>query len=186
MNRSTNFIPRLTAHKSEPDTVVVVETPEEKVGFFKKIFGGKKKKPEPVEQVQAVDSTTIEKETIKQEIAEIEQKIQDSNKELSIKEKALLEQNIQLTEQLNQQIDMLEISEQKKLMQKTQEADRLAAVTYKRLALFTIASIVLMLFVLFLFLPLSKPVTRLPNDFAESQNGSREAGSCQRTFLWLQ
>lgn len=142
---------KIDTTQAKPDTVVV-EKPEKKGGLFSFLKSKKKKQEEQeAQQIQHVDSSAIEKETIKQEIAEIEQKIQDTHKELSAKEKALLEQNIKLTELLNQQIDELEFSEQNKLMQKTQEADRLAAVTYKRLALFTIAAVVLLLMVLFLF-----------------------------------
>lgn len=104
-----------------------------------------------VEQIQTVDTNTIAKEAIKQEIAQIEQRIEYTNKKLSVREKALLEQNIQLSNLLNIQITELENSEQKKLLLKTQEADRLAAITYKRLTLFTVASVILLLLVLYLF-----------------------------------
>ena len=143
---------KIDSSKIEPDTVIVeVAQAEEKKGIFKRIFGGKKKVPEVVEQVQQVDTSTIEKETIKQEIAEIEERIASTNKAISVKEKYLLEENIELSELLSTQITELENSEQKKLLIKTQEADRLAAITYKRLALFTTGAIVLLLLVLFLF-----------------------------------
>ena len=141
---------KIDSSKIEPDTILI-EAPEEKVGLFKKIFGGKKKQPELIEQIQPVDTNIIEKESIKQKIAEIEQKIQATNKALQVREKIFLEENIEITELLNQLINELETNEQKKLLQKTQEADRLAAITYKRLALFTIAAIILLLLVLFLF-----------------------------------
>ncbi|TDN96208.1 response regulator [Sunxiuqinia elliptica] len=144
---------KIDSSRTEPDTVVV-EVPvqkEEKKGFFKRIFGGKKKEPEMVEQIQTVDTNTIAKEAIKQEIAQIEQRIEYTNKKLSVREKALLEQNIQLSNLLNIQITELENNEQKKLLLKTQEADRLAAITYKRLTLFTVASVILLLLVLYLF-----------------------------------
>ncbi|MGQ7869325.1 response regulator [Sunxiuqinia sp. sy24] len=139
---------------TEPDTILV-EAPvvEEKVGLLKRIFGKKKKGKDTlmVEQLQPVDSNKIEKATIKQEIAEIEQRIKTSNQALSVKEKTLLEKNIELTELLKTQITELETSEQKKLLVKTQEADRLAAITYKRLTLFTIGAVILLLLVLFIF-----------------------------------
>ncbi|WP_430973590.1 response regulator [Sunxiuqinia rutila] len=139
---------------TEPDTILV-EAPvvEEKVGLLKRIFGKKKKDKDTlmVQQLQPVDSNKIEKAAIKQEIAEIEQRIKTSNQALSVKEKALLEKNIELTELLKTQITELETKEQKKLLVKTQEADRLAAITYKRLALFTIGAVILLLLVLFIF-----------------------------------
>ncbi|WP_299580081.1 response regulator [uncultured Sunxiuqinia sp.] len=139
---------------TEPDTILV-EAPvvEEKVGLLKRIFGKKKKDKDTlmVQQLQPVDSNKIEKAAIKQEIAEIEQRIKTSNQALSVKEKALLEKNIELTELLKTQITELETKEQKKLLVKTQEADRLAAITYKRLSLFTIGAVILLLLVLFIF-----------------------------------
>jgi signal transduction histidine kinase/CheY-like chemotaxis protein len=144
---------RIDSSRVEPDTIIVAETPEEKKGLLRKIFGGKKKKEEATEQVQVqpADTNIIQKETIKQEIAEIEQKMLDTRQALSNREKDLLEQNIELTKLLNIQIDFLEKQEQKKLLLKTEEADRQAALTYKRLALFTIASVIFLLMVLFLF-----------------------------------
>ena len=146
-----------------PDTIVVepISEPEreEKSGLLRKIFGGGKRKKAEAESVapivqpivQPVDTNIIQKETIKQEIAEIEQKIQDRNQALLSREKVLLEQNIELTKLLNSQINFLENKEKEKLLLKTEEADRLAAITYKRLAFFTIAAVVLLLMVLFLF-----------------------------------
>lgn len=150
---------KIDSTQSVPDTVIVeVEVPEEteqKKGFLKRLFGGKKKEAEPdtIEQMQLqpVDTTTIEKETIKLEIAQIEKRIESTNRAISAKEKALLEKNIELTTLLNEQINTLENNERKKLLAKTQEADRLAAITYKRLAFFTIGAIILLLLVLFLF-----------------------------------
>ena len=136
---------------TEPDTILIEVPEEKKTGLLRKIFGGKKKQPEVIEQVQQVDTNIIRKEIIKQDIAEIEQKIQDTRRILSAREKNLLEQNFELTRLLNAQITFLESREQKNLLLKTEEADRLAAITYKRLALFTIAAVILLLMVLFLF-----------------------------------
>lgn len=142
---------KIDTTQAEPDTVVIKT--EKKGGLFGFLKSKKKKQEEQkvVEQVQAVDSSTIEKEIIKQEIAEIEQKIQETHKEFSAKEKALMEQNINVTKLLNTQIDELESSERTQMILKTQDADRLAALTYKRLTIFTIAAVILLLLVLFLF-----------------------------------
>ncbi len=148
---------RIDSSKAEPDTttveVIQEASPEEKVGLLKRIFGGKKKDPDTiqVEQTQPVDTNKIEKETIKQEIAEFEQQIKATTEVLSVREKALLEKNIALTELLKAQISELENKEQRQLLVKTQEADRLAAITYKRLAFFTIGAVILMLLVLLIF-----------------------------------
>lgn len=150
---------RIDSSVPEADTTIVMlpqePEPEEKVGLLKRIFGGKKKDREQdtivAEQVQPVDTNKIEKATIKQEIAEFEQQIKTTTEILSVREKALLEKNIELTELLKAQIDALESKEQRQLLVKTQEADRLAAITYKRLAFFTIGAVILLLLVLIIF-----------------------------------
>src|SRR5665648_225027 len=60
-----------------------------------------------------------EKEIIKQEIAGIEKQITHQTKTFQAKERTLLEQNIQVTKILNQQIEQIETSEQKHLETKT-------------------------------------------------------------------
>ncbi len=150
----TELYTKIDSAKTEPDTILVeVEAPEKKRGLLKRIFGGKKKDPEIIEQIQIqpVDSNTIDKDSIKQEIAQIENRIKTTNQTISVQEKALLEENIILSELLKTLITKLETDERKKLLEKTQEADRLAAITYKRLALFTLGSVILLLLVLFLF-----------------------------------
>jgi signal transduction histidine kinase/CheY-like chemotaxis protein/HPt (histidine-containing phosphotransfer) domain-containing protein len=148
---------RIDSSRAEPDTTLVEAiqeaTPEEKVGLLKRIFGGKKKDQDTIleEQVEAVDTTKIEKATIKQEIADFEQQIKATIEVLSVREKALLEKNIELTKLLKAQISELENKEQKQLLVKTHEADRLAAITYKRLAFFTIGAVILLLLVLLIF-----------------------------------
>src|SRR5665648_893929 len=91
------------------------------------------------------------KEIIKQEIAGIEKQITHQTKTFQAKERTLLEQNIQVTKILNQQIEQIETSEQKHLETKTIEADFMAAQTYRRLAIFTVAAIILLISVLILF-----------------------------------
>ncbi len=151
---------RIDSSRTEPDTTVVAVAvtqepePQEKQGLLKRIFGGKKKDQDTIvaeSPVQAVDTNRIEKATIKQEIAEFEQQIKATTEILSVREKALLEKNIELTELLKAQTNELEDKEQRQLLVKTQEADRLAAITYKRLAFFTIGAVILMLLVLLIF-----------------------------------
>ncbi|WP_339737504.1 response regulator [uncultured Sunxiuqinia sp.] len=148
---------RIDSSRAEPDTAAVVVTqeaePDEKVGLLKRIFGGKKKAKDTImaEAIEPADTNKIEKETIKQEIAEFEQQIKATTEILSVREKALLEKNIALTELLKAQINELENKEQRQLLVKTQEADRLAAITYKRLALFTVGAVILLLLVLIIF-----------------------------------
>lgn len=130
----------------QPDTIIFKM--EERKSFFKRVFAKK-------------DTTTIkpiiidkskEKEIIKQEIAGIERLITDQSKQLKSKEKVLLEQNILVTEILHQQISVLETTEQNRLAVKIEEADAMADQTYKRLSIFTIASVFLLILVLILII----------------------------------
>jgi len=129
----------------QPDTIRFKQ--EEKKGFFKRIFS----KKDTTTQKPIIIDKTREKEIIKKEIAGIEQQITNQTKRLQTKEMVLLEKNIQLTQLLNQHIASLEISEQKNLETKTQEADWMAAKTYRGMAIFTIAAVILLMIILILF-----------------------------------
>ncbi|MGQ8336736.1 ATP-binding protein [Sunxiuqinia sp. A32] len=140
----SDYYEKLDTISVEKDTIHFEEA--EKVGFIKRLFG---KKPEPPKPV--IVDRTEEKETMRQEIAALEKEIADRNLLIASRETALMQKNITVNEALGSIIEELENQEQENLLQKTQEADRLASVTYKRLAMFTIAAVFLMILVLFLF-----------------------------------
>ncbi len=129
----------------QPDTIRF--KPEEKKGFFKRIFS---KKDTAVRRPVIIDKKK-DKEVIKKEIAVIEKQFTSQNKRLQTKETILLEQNIQLTKALNQHITSIENSEQKNLEGKTKEADFMAAKTYRGMAIFTITAVILLIIILILF-----------------------------------
>ncbi len=129
----------------QPDTIRF--KPEEKKGFFKRVFG---KKDTTTQRTLIIDKTR-EKEIIKKEIAGIEQQITSQAKRLQKKEMALLEQNIRLTQTLNRHIASIENNEQERLQTKTQEADSMAAQTFRRMAIFTVAAVTLLIIILILF-----------------------------------
>ncbi|MBL7972363.1 MAG: response regulator [Prolixibacteraceae bacterium] len=129
----------------QPDTIRF--KPEEKKGFLKRIFG---KKDTTTRRPIIIDKTK-EKEIIKQEIAGIEQQITSQAKKFQAKEMTLLEQNIQLTQILNRQIARLELKEQQELETKTQEADAIAAQTYRWMAAFTIGAVILLIIIVIIF-----------------------------------
>lgn len=129
----------------QPDTIRFKQP--EKKGFFKRLFS---KKDTAIQRPIIIDKSG-EKEIIKQEIAGIEQQITVQTKQLQAKEKLLFERNIQITQLLNQHIFNLEDSEQKRLESKTQEADSMAAKTYRGMAVFTITAVLLLILILFLF-----------------------------------
>ncbi len=116
-------------------------------GLLKSIFGGKSTK---------VDTTIVEvpiqKDSIKQEIQNIETKIAEEDKRISRRETQLIEKNLVLTKKINQLITKSENIEKAALVTRTNEADLLAETTYTRLALFTIVAVILLLIALFVFL----------------------------------
>lgn len=137
----TKLYSKLDTAIVEADTVTI--KPEPKKGFFKRMFG----KRDTAKRSIIIDKTP-EKELIKQEIAGAEKSIADQTKELQERDKSLLEQNIRVTKILDRIITRIEVSEQKRLESKTQEADAMAEKTYRRLAAFTTAAVVLLLLVL--------------------------------------
>lgn len=141
----SEFYSKIDTAIIQPDTITFKR--EEKKGFFKRLFG----KKDTTSQQPIIIDKSREKQIIKQEIAGIEQQITNQSRKFQAQEKALLERDIQVTERLGEQIDMLESNEQKRLESKTLEADYMAAQTYRRLAIFTIAAVVLLAIVLILF-----------------------------------
>jgi len=129
----------------QPDTIKF-EKPE-KIGFFKRIFG----KQDTTTKAPIIIDKSEEKEQLKQEIVEIEEQMSTENTEQQAQEKKLLERNIRVTDNINRLIEQLEQAEQRRLETKTQEADFMAAQIYRRLVMFTGASILLLLIVLILF-----------------------------------
>ncbi len=141
----TNLYSKIDTAIIQPDTIKF--EPEAKKGFFKRLFS----KQDTASHAPIIIDKSKEKEIIKQEIAGIEQQITDQNQQLQAKEKILLEKNIQVTDLINQQIRQLETNEQRRLETKTEEADFMAAQTYRRLTIFTVAAVVLLMIVLILF-----------------------------------
>ena len=129
----------------QPDTIRFKQ--EEKKGFLKRLFS---KRDTIIQQPIIIDKSK-EKEIIKQEIAGIEKQITGQARQLQLKEKGLLELNIQVTEILNQHIANLEDSEQKLLEAKTREVDQMAAQTYQRMSIFSIGAVILLIIILILF-----------------------------------
>jgi signal transduction histidine kinase/DNA-binding response OmpR family regulator len=124
---------------------------EKKEGFLKRLLSRKDDKKESTPPPAIIIDKSEEKENIKQEIANFERQITDQNRKLQVQEKNLLEQNIEITSLLLKQISILEYRERRRLETKMQEADFMAAQTYRRLTLFTIAAVVLLMIVLIIF-----------------------------------
>jgi signal transduction histidine kinase/CheY-like chemotaxis protein/HPt (histidine-containing phosphotransfer) domain-containing protein len=143
-NTFSKLYSRIDTAIIQPDTIRF--KPEEKKGFFKRIFA---KKDTTTKHPIIIDKTK-EKEIIKKEIAGLEEQITTQTRQLQAKEKFLLEQNIRITQDLNKHIATIESSEQTRLENKTAEADAMAAQTYSRMAMFTIAAVILLIIILIL------------------------------------
>lgn len=144
-NTFSKFYSRIDTAIIQPDTIRF-KAPEKK-GFFKRIFSKRDTTTKP----PVIIDKTREKEIIKKEIAGIEKQITSQTKRLQTNEMVLLEQNIQITQTLNSHIVSLESSEQNRLETKTQEADSMAAQTYRGMTIFTISAVILLIIILILF-----------------------------------
>jgi len=116
-----------------------------KEGFFRKLLG---------KQKVIVDTTIVErnleKDEIRDQIRKLENEITERGEETNLLESNLINENIQITNKLNALIAQAEQAETNSLIEETLEADRLANLTYKRLAVFSIAAVLLLLLVLYL------------------------------------
>ncbi len=133
------------------DTILTVQDTihfqePEKRGFFKRIFGKKQEPPTPI----VVDRSS-EKETLRQEIEDLEMEIEQRNKRISWREAFYMRKNLEISEALSGIITTLELLEEQSLQQKSQDAELLAAETYRRLILFAISVLSLLILVLLLF-----------------------------------
>jgi signal transduction histidine kinase/CheY-like chemotaxis protein/HPt (histidine-containing phosphotransfer) domain-containing protein len=141
----SNLYSKIDTAIIQPDTIRF--KPEPKKSFFKRLFG----KRDTTTKKPVIIDKSKEKEIIKKEIAGVEEQITSQAKRLQSSETALFKQNIKLTQALNRHIASLENSEQKRLENKTQEADSMAAKTYRGMAIFTVAAVFLLIIILILF-----------------------------------
>lgn len=93
--------------------------------------------------------SSSEKDEIKKKLKNLESKLAKKGNQKNIVESQLIEKNIRIGKKINQLITEAEAKESTNLLAKTKEADRLAAVTYKWLALFTFTAVLLLLVALF-------------------------------------
>ncbi len=174
LNSFSEFYSKIDTVIIQPDTIRFKQ--EENKGFLKRLFS---KRDTSIQQPIIIDKSD-EKEIIKQEIAGIEKQITGQSRQLQIKEKGLLELNIQVTEILNQHVANLEDSEQKRLEAKIREVDFMAAQTYQRMAIFSIGVVILLIIILILFFrnlqrnQTYQQVLKMAKDEAESLAKAKE------------
>lgn len=129
--------------------VEVLVPPEKKKGFFKKIFGKKDS------AVIRIDTSYVEvspeSEAIREEIEALETGLILQEQRKNRRELKLIQQNILVTGKLNNLIAQIEEAERDALINKNNEADRLATIIYKRLSSFSVVAVVMLFVVLLLF-----------------------------------
>lgn len=108
-----------------------------------------------------ISGSAIERKTIKKKIQKLEWEIYRNSKNKNVLETQLIEKNVAISKKITTLISEAETRSENALLQKTTEADRLAEVTYERLAQFVVSAVVLLfaaLFVLFSYLSKARKV----------------------------
>ncbi|HSO88170.1 MAG TPA: response regulator [Draconibacterium sp.] len=121
-----------------------------KKGFQSNLFGFQTTVTDTKSVVQSV-----EPDVIKKKIKRLESQLAKKGTQKNILESKLIEKNIILGKKINQLIAEAEAKASNDFLAKTKDADRMAAITYRWLALFTLTAVMLLmvaLFVLFNYL----------------------------------
>ncbi len=138
-----NFTELYSRVEQKIDTIT---TKTEKKGLLRRIFGTEK---------VIIDTTIVkqplERDSIRHEIQNLESKMVEEDEKINVKESQLIEKNITITQKIHQFISEAENRENASLIAKTKEADQMAEITYKRLAIFSVAAVILLLLALFVF-----------------------------------
>lgn len=142
--------------EQKTDTIIgetEVETDTLKKGFFKRLgqaFSNKKPTTTTILDTTIVERA-IEKDSIRQEIQNLQSEMKKEDQRINAIESRLIEKNITITKNINLLITEAENRESMELVKKSDEADQLASLTYKRLAVFIIVTVALILIALFVF-----------------------------------
>ena len=131
--------------KLEVTPVDTVITESKEKGFLKGIFGKRK-----VTFDTLLVEQNLERTQLRDEIQDIESSMKEKDSQINILESKLIERNGEIGKKLNQLVQWGERYEAGKRFSKIEEAHRLAQITYKRLAMFSAAAVVLLLAVIFL------------------------------------
>ncbi|MBN2775532.1 MAG: response regulator, partial [Prolixibacteraceae bacterium] len=131
--------------KLEKQKIDTVKTERPKRGFFRSIFGTSKTEVDT--QLVVRDIATNE---IREELERLESEWTQRGQQFNVLESKYIERNLELDVILKDLIYRFENHISERLIAKTNEADRLAAETNKRLAAFSVTAVVLLLIVLFL------------------------------------
>lgn len=124
------------------DTTITVT---EKKSMFRRIFGTVKTLKDT-----SVQERKIEQDEIREQIELLQQEINSREEKVDLLESELITRNVLLTQKMNQLVAREEKNEAAGLIQKSEEASRLAKITYNRLAGFSLAAVILLLLVLYI------------------------------------
>ncbi len=161
--------------------VEVVVPPEEKKGILKKIFGKKDT------ATTRIDTTfverTVENEEIKEEIEELESGLKRQERRKNKRELELIEQNILVSGKLNHIIAEIEKAERDSLIEKNDEADRLATTIYKRLSSFSVMAVILLFLVLLLFVRYLWKARKVEKALTAAKLGAERLAKAKEVFM---
>jgi signal transduction histidine kinase/DNA-binding NarL/FixJ family response regulator len=169
--------------KKEIDTIEVKVTiePEKKKGLLKKIFA---KKDTAVTRIDtSYVEKTVENEEIKEEIEALETGLKQQEQRKNRHELELIEQNIQLTGKLNHLIAQIEKTERDNLIEKNDEADRLATIIYKRLSAFSVMAVIMLFVVLLLFLRYLLKEGKVQKALIAAKSGAEKLAKAKEVFM---
>ncbi len=173
----------LMLEKKEVDTIQVevkVEPPKKK-GIFRKIFG--KKDSATIRIDTNYVERAVENEEIKEEIEALETDLKKQEQRKNRRELRLIEQNIQVTGKLNHLIAEIEEAERDSLIEKNNEADRLATIIYNRLSAFSVAAVILLFIVLYLFVRYLQKSRKVRKALIEAKQGAEKLAKAKEIFM---
>ncbi len=108
----------------------------------------------------------------------------EEDQRVNKRETQLIEKNLVLTKKINQLIIESENNENAALVAKTNEADLLAETTYKRLAAFTIAAVILLLIALFVFLNYLRKSRSYQQALQKAKNEAENLAKAKEQFAY--
>lgn len=141
--------------KTKPDTAKSEIAQNETAGI--KVAGDTLK----TDSVQS--STNSEMKSVRRKLLTLEWELYKSKKKKNVQESKLIERNIVIGEKITELIKEAEKRDTNQLLEKTKEIERLADITYKRLVLYSVSAVFLLLaalFVLFNYLRKTRAIQR--------------------------
>jgi signal transduction histidine kinase/CheY-like chemotaxis protein len=130
--------------KLEQQKTDTITTENEKKGFLRKIFSKKKTTFDTIIKTHLLGS-----DEVKKEIQILESEILEEGRSIKAIESQLIEKNITLTARLNDLVAKAEQRKANEFIEKSLRVDRLAKLTYKQLAAFSVIAVLLLLIALF-------------------------------------